>query len=87
MRIETQNGRKIVCGHIFKIDKIKVGQIWQGVGGFTVTITKIENNHIYYQWEEENGIVKTHNKESFAFQCRYCLVVDETWIKYVKGKE
>lgn len=28
MRIETINGRKLVCGHIFPASEVEVGQIW-----------------------------------------------------------
>jgi hypothetical protein len=30
---------------------------------------------VVYSWEE-NGVKKTHDKDQFAFQCRYCLIVE-----------
>jgi hypothetical protein len=77
MRIEEHHGKKVVCGHFFPITEIKVGQVWQGGLGACVTITKvdIDRDQIYYAWEEAGG-VNVHNKEAFAFQCRYCKVVD-----------
>lgn len=72
MRIETHHGRQIVCGHIFGHDEIKVGQVWQGSSGSTVVV--IERNADWVKYRQWDG--STHTKEAFAFQCRYCLVVE-----------
>jgi len=75
LRIETHNGRRIVCGHIFHRTEIRVGQVWQGSSGSTVTVTDISDDWITYM--QSNGV--PHTKDAFSFQCRYCLVVnDET---------
>lgn len=77
MRIEEHHGKKIVCGHIYPITEVNVGEVWQGSTGHTVIITKVDVDcdQIHYAWEESGGI-NVHKKESFAFQCRYCRVVD-----------
>lgn len=76
MRIEEHYGNKIVCGHIFKSDEIKVGQRWQGSSGSVVTIESVEDDWVAYSWHVD-GVKKVHDKLSFAFQCRYCLIVED----------
>lgn len=74
MRIETVNGRKLVCGHIFPANELEVGQVWAPADGMDreVTITKIDGDLIYY-----NGpLLKASFRDFFSFQCRYCKVVD-----------
>jgi len=77
MRIETHYGRDIVCGHIYDASEIKPDQMWQGSSGHVVTVNSV-NSHgvVSYSWTE-NGEQKCHQKDSFSFQCRYCLVVSE----------
>lgn len=77
MRIEEHHGKKIVCGHIFPISEFEPGQRWQASGGATVIITKVDvaNDRIHYAWQDAGG-VNVHTKECFAFQCRYCKIVD-----------
>lgn len=89
MRIEEHYGEKIVCDHIYKHDEIKVGQRWQGSSGNVVTVEKVKSilehdedgeviDHvIHYYWYDSMGKKVTHNKLAFAFQCRYCLIIDE----------
>ncbi len=76
MRIETVNGRKLVCGHIFKTEEIKKGQRWAPADGSNreVKIVRVDGSWVKYEWEEK-GQRKTHEKDSFAFQCRYCKIV------------
>jgi hypothetical protein len=90
MNYETEiiDGRKAVVRHFFKPHEIQVGSRWARADGSRgyVTVEEIkvypasdhEENHwyeIYYSWEE-NGVKKTWQKETFAFQCRYCLIVE-----------
>jgi len=75
MRFEKHNGNWQVCGYIFPNSEIKVGQRWQGVSGNIVTIEKNESDDIYYSWMEKGEKV-FHDKTTFAFQCRYCLILD-----------
>lgn len=77
MRVETVNGRHLLCGHILPIDKIHRGQTWAPADGSNRTVT-IESGGewVDYSWIE-NGEKKVHTKMSFAFQCRYCLVLPE----------
>lgn len=73
MRVETHHGRKIVCGHIFKTSSIKPGQYWQGSSGSTVQVTEVSDGRVSYM--QSSGV--PHTKEAFAFQCRYCLVIND----------
>lgn len=76
MRVETVNGRKLVCGHIFKVNEIKAGQRWAPADGsdHEVKIVSVDRDRVKYEWDEQ-GQRKTHEKSSFAFQCRYCKVL------------
>lgn len=76
MRVETVNGRHLLCGHILKPSQIRHGQVWASAGGSdrTVTITAVRGEWVEYTWLE-GDVRKYHEKEAFAFQCRYCPVL------------
>lgn len=74
LRVEEHHGNMIACGGIFPAEEIKAGQRWQGSSGHTVTVDGVNEHSIYYSWIE-SGTTMTHNKEHFAFQCRYCLIL------------
>lgn len=76
MRIETINGRKLVCGHIYKKDELAVGQRWAQADGANrvVEIRSIDGDWIQYG---EYGNDRTYEKDWFNFQSRYCLVVED----------
>ncbi len=78
MRIEIHNGNKIVCGHIYDCSEIKSGQRWQSSGNSIVTIHKVnyETKEVLY-WYMDNGKETYHTKDSFSFQCRYCLIIEK----------
>lgn len=73
MRVEEHYGRRIVCGHIYPADKIQPGQLWQGSSGSLVQITGVRERDVSYR--QSDGTCNT--KDSFSFQCRYCLVLNE----------
>lgn len=76
MRLEEHYGHVVVCGHIFAEQEIQAGQLWQGSSGHIVTMVDVdERGVVTYKWEEASG-PKTWYKDSFAFQCRYCLITD-----------
>ena len=92
MNYETEiiNGHTAVVRHFFKPHEIKVGSRWISSCGYIVTVEEIKKYRvgyhgnpskeydwyeIYYSWEE-NGVKKTHDKDQFAFQCRYFLIVE-----------
>lgn len=75
MRIEIQNGLRIICGHIFPANEIFSGEKWMSSGNSVVTIDRVEDGDVYYYWYE-NGVKKEHDKDSFSFQCRYCKIVE-----------
>lgn len=74
MRIEVVNGRKLVCGHIFPANEVKVGQVWAPADGSDreVVITKVDEYDVYYT----DAKFGDFRKDAFGFQCRYCKVVD-----------
>lgn len=75
MRIETLNDRKIVCGHIFPLSELKVGQKWAQADG---TDRVVEIREIVGDWVQygEHGNDRTYEKDYFSFQCRFCKVVE-----------
>lgn len=73
MRIEKHYGRSIVCGHIFKASSINPGQYWQSSSGSIVLVTQVSDGWVSYM--QHDGV--PHAKEAFAFQCRYCLVIND----------
>jgi hypothetical protein len=91
MDYETEiiNGHTAIVRYIFPREELQVGSRWIGASGGIVTIEEIkiypasdhETKHwyeIYYSWEE-GGEKKTHHKDYFSFQCRYCLILENTY--------
>jgi len=76
MRIETVRGRKIVCGHIYPKDELKVGQRWAQADGAdrVVEIRSIDGEWVQYG---EHANDRTYEKDWFSFQCRFCLIVED----------
>ena len=81
---KIQNGHKFIIGHFFNADEIQVGSRWIGSGGGIVTVEGLNTYgsigpwiEVQYSWYEK-GEKRTHEKDVFAFQCRYCLIVDDT---------
>ncbi len=79
MRVETIHGRHLLCGHFIRPDQIEPGQVWASADGSdrTVQVDRVEGEWVYYSWHE-HGRRMDHDKLSFAFQCRYCLVLPTT---------
>jgi hypothetical protein len=86
MNYETEiiDGRKAVVRHFFEPHEIQVGSRWIGSSGSIVVVEGINQYgstdpwyEVMYSWEE-NGVKKTWQKETFAFQCRYCLIIEDT---------
>lgn len=83
VRLEEQDGRTIVCGGILPAKEIRVGQEWVSTSNHVVTIYNVRpikshdgniiDHEIYYSWGKKISI-----KLSFAFQCRYCLIVQNS---------
>lgn len=87
MEYKLINGHTAVTQHIFKGSEIEPGSLWIGSGSTTVKVeyvveckSKEEDSKplfdVFYSWYE-NGVKKTHSKDSFSFQCRYCLIVNQ----------
>lgn len=87
MDYETEiiDGRKAIVRHIFKAHEIQRGSRWARADGSKGYVT-VEGFNTYgsidpwigvvYSWEL-NGEKFTHEKDAFAFQCRYCLIVED----------
>lgn len=80
-RIVTENGIHFVAGGIIPAALVKVGQQWVGASGSIVTIEHVTFDNeadawVRYSWVK-NDVTHFHEKLNFAFQCRYCLVVNE----------
>jgi hypothetical protein len=80
--IEEIKGHNAVVGYFFKESEIEVGSRWISVSGSIVTVEGINQYgsldpfyEVVYSWNEK-GEKKTHQKEVFAFQCRYFLIVE-----------
>ncbi len=71
MRIEIVNGRKLVCGHIFPHNELKVGQRWAPADGVDreVEIVAIDENYVMHK---DLNTLEVYRKDAFGFQCRYC---------------
>lgn len=77
-RIETQNGYRILCGTILPAHKLGVGQKWLSTGAkvpVEIVEVTVHNGDVWVTYE--SPLQKRHSKMAFAFQCRYCLVVDD----------
>jgi hypothetical protein len=77
MQLVFQHGNIIVCQHIYPIAEIKIGSRWQESAGSVVTIIEVDysTDDVYYR---ASGSDYLHSKDVFAFQCRYCLIVENT---------
>lgn len=77
MRTEKINGRWLLCGCILPKDKIKPGQVWAQADGTDriVRIAGVRTGWVCYTWAD-GGPLQYSEKEAFAFQCRYCLVLE-----------
>jgi hypothetical protein len=86
MDYETEiiDGRRAVVRHFFKAHEIQVGSRWIGSSGGIVTVEGFNTYgstnpwiEVVYSWDE-NGVKRTNDKDVFSFQCRYCLIVEDT---------
>ena len=75
-RVERVNNRWLLCGGILRYDQVKPGQVWAPASGEdrTVRVYDTSDGWVDYAWYE-NGQARAHTKDSFSFQCRYCLVL------------
>jgi len=72
MRIQASHGNNIVCEHIYPPEVLKVGSRWQDSSGSIVHLIGLKDGWVTYK-----GLSQPENtKDSFSFQCRYCLIVE-----------
>ena len=80
MRVEMINGRNLLCGGVVPKAELKVGQKWAPADGADRVV--IIRELISYEDGDINVIYGDHandtsyEKDSFSFQCRYCLIVE-----------
>ena len=74
MRVENINGRNLMCGYIYPLAELAVGQEWAQADGVdrVVTIREIEGSTIRYGDHASDTL---YEKDQFSFQTRYCRVV------------
>ena len=76
MRVNINpEGRAIITQYIFPVEDLVIGTRWASTGNTLVTIESIGGEWVTYSWFEGDS-KKTHEKSAFAFQCRYCLVLE-----------
>jgi len=73
MELYRAEGVNQVIRHMFKFEEILVGSTWISSSSWRVKVTSAEDDWITYV--DHNGI--EHEKDTFSFQCRYCLVVED----------
>jgi len=76
MIIIAAHGRNIVYDHIYPASEIVAGSVWQGPTGSLVTVDGVDDRGWVYYRCKESGALRLHEKGCFAFQRRYCLVVE-----------
>lgn len=75
-RVETINGRHLLCGGIIPGDMVTPGQRWAAADGSDREVTVVAGgDSVVYVWTEA-GQERTHTKLNFSFQTRYCLILD-----------
>lgn len=75
---EDRYGNLILLG-ILPHNLIRPGQKWVSSCGYCVEVIEVEenadaNSRVDYKWEERGEVIE-HWKNSFSFQCRYCLKI------------
>lgn len=77
--ILQKDGYRVIAQTILDKTLIRPGQLWRDSAGSTVVITRTEwfdgELCVFYRPQyDSDGLV--HDKDSFSFQCRYCLDPD-----------
>ena len=77
MRIETINGRQLLCGAILEEEFILPGQKWARADGTDgeAYVVRIKDGQVAYAWDYPDGSSVYAHKSVFDFQTRYCLVL------------
>jgi hypothetical protein len=77
VRVELVHGRYLLCGGLISEEQVKPGQTWAAADGSdrTVKVDFTQGDWVGYSWQEGSQS-KHHQKLIFAFQCRYCLVLE-----------
>lgn len=71
LRVEKCNDNWLLLGGTLPAEIVQPGQVWQGAGGSTVEVLEVNGDWIKYSQQKGSD----HEKNNFAFQCRYSLVV------------
>lgn len=72
-RIEKSAGIDSLCGGIIPKEELREGQFWVSTGGIVVQIVNVSSSPVdcWITYKYRDGVI--HEKEQFAFQCRYFL--------------
>lgn len=83
MRVEKVNEKFLLCGGIIPKERITKGQLWARADGSAglVMIDEVIGDDVKYKWLEKEEW-KYHTKDSFSFQCRYCLLLNSEELPY-----
>lgn len=77
-KLVLMHGQSALAQHFFKPSELTVGSVWIPADGTVrrVTIEEIdvERGEVTYR---DNRTEKRYEKDSFSFQTRYCLVVND----------
>jgi len=80
LTVEKINGFNVVVGHIFEKEDLVVNSHWVPADGSlgVVKIVAIEKTDSLYwvAYSYNYDSKKIYEKDSFSFQCRYCLIVE-----------
>lgn len=75
-RVETINGRHLLCGGVLPTSMVQRGQVWAPADGSDYEVVLINGGDwVTYTYKYRVRMVAT--KQNFDFQCRYCLVLDK----------
>jgi len=76
MRTELVKDKWLLCGVILPYIAIQPNQTWAAAdgSGYCVQVMAVSENWVTYSWIQK-GELKSHRKDPFAFQCRYCLTL------------
>ncbi len=77
-RYENMHGQCVLAGHTFAAADIKPGSLWIPADGSLrrIRVDKVDvaTGDVYYT---DLGNSRRLERDTFGFQCRYCLVVND----------
>lgn len=77
MEIVDFRGVRIVTQHIFPASELEVGSRWISSSGAVVTLVHVEPHEEFPDVTYVTANGASHTKDSWAFQVRYCLILEK----------